>query len=98
MQLRLCGVDTSRNSTGLYSVTRSETSKANDKVIEAKRSESFDNDVFFDIEAKRTHPIVGKSISKRSEVVYINEIKNRSEANTFDGLKIYFEAKRIFLY
>jgi hypothetical protein len=50
MQLRLCGVDTSRNSTGLYS---SETSKANVKVIEAKRSESFDNDVFFDIEASK---------------------------------------------
>ncbi len=95
MQLRLCGVDTSRNSTGLYS---SETSKANDKVIEAKRSESFDNDVFFDIEAKRTHSIVGKFISKQSEAVYINELKKRSEANTFDNLKIYFEAKRTFFY
>jgi hypothetical protein len=37
MQLRLYGVDTSRNSTGLYS---SETSKANDKVIEAKAKAS----------------------------------------------------------
>jgi hypothetical protein len=98
MQLRLCGVDTSRNSTGLYSVTRSETSKANDKVIEGKRSESFDNDVFFDNEAKRTRSIVGKFLSKRSEAVYINELKNRSEVNTFDSLKIYFEAKRTFLY
>jgi hypothetical protein len=90
VRLRLCGVDTSRNSTGIYS---SETSKANDKVIEAKRSESFDNDVFFDIKAKRTRSIVGKSISKRSEAVYINGLKNRSAANTFDSLKIYFETK-----
>ena len=59
-----------------------------------KRSEGFDNDVFFDIEAKRTHSIVGKFISKRSEHVYIKEFKNRSEANTFDSVKIYFEAKR----
>jgi hypothetical protein len=62
--------------------------------IEAKRSERFDNDVFFDIEAKRTHSIVEQFISKRSEHVYIKELKNRSEANTFDSLKIYFEAKR----
>ena len=44
----------------------------------SKRSEaikSFDNDVFFDIEAKRTHSIVGKFISKRSEHVYIKELK-----------------------
>jgi hypothetical protein len=90
-----------------------------------KRSESFDNDVFFDIEAKRTclivgkfiskrsehvyikefkieakrtHSIVRKFISKRSEHVYINELKNCSEENTFDSLKIYFEAKRTCLY
>ncbi len=52
-----------------------ETSKANVKGqrFEAKRSESFDNDVFFDIEAKRTRSIVGKFISKRSEHVYIKE-------------------------
>jgi hypothetical protein len=78
MQLRLCGVDTSRNSIGLYC---SETSKANDKVIEvkrseAKRSESFDNVVFF----KRTRSTVGKFILKRNEAVYIIELKNRSEA------------------
>jgi hypothetical protein len=45
-----CSVDTSRNCTGLYSV--------NDKVIDAKRSESFENVVFFNIEAKRTRSIV----------------------------------------
>ncbi len=50
----------------------------------SKRSKSFDNDVFFDIEAKRTHSIVGKFISKRSKAVYN---KNRSEANTLDSLK-----------
>jgi hypothetical protein len=63
-----------------------------------KRSEGFDNDVFFDIEAKRTHLIVGKFISKRSEHVFIKEFKNRSEANKFDSVKIYFEAKRTSLY
>jgi hypothetical protein len=42
----------------------------------SKRSEaieSFDNDVFFDIEAKRTLSIVRKFISKRSEHVFIKE-------------------------
>ncbi len=91
MQLRLCGVDTSRNSTGLYSVTRSETSKENDKVIEAKRK--LHNDVFFYIEAKRTRSIVGKFLSKRSEAVYINELKNRSEAK-FILMNLKIEAKR----
>jgi hypothetical protein len=63
-----------------------------------KRSEGFVNDVFFDIEAKRTRSIVGKFISKRSEHVYIEEFKNRSEANTFDSVKIYFEAKQTCVY
>jgi hypothetical protein len=67
MQLRLCGVDTSRNSTGLYSVTRLETSKANDKVIEARRKLRLD--VFFDIEVKRTQSIIGKFLLKRSKAV-----------------------------
>jgi hypothetical protein len=57
-----------------------------------KRSEGFDNDVFFEMEAKRTRSIVGKFISKRSEHVFIKEFKNQSEANTFDSVKIYFEA------
>jgi hypothetical protein len=82
---------------------RSETSKANDKGIEekrseAKRSESFKNDVFFDIKAKRTRSMVWKFISKRSKHFYIKELKNLSEANRFDSLKIYFEAKRTLLY
>jgi hypothetical protein len=46
----------------------------------------------FKIEAKRTRSIVSKFIAKRSEHVYINELKNRSEANTLDSFKIYFEA------
>jgi hypothetical protein len=60
--------------------TRPETSKANVKVffIETKRSESFNNDVFFYNEAKQTRSIVGKFISKRSEHVYIKEFKNQS--------------------
>jgi hypothetical protein len=68
-------------------------------VIEAKRSESFHNDVFFDIEEKRKRSIVGlKFILKRSEHVYIKEFKNRSEANTFDSWKLYCEAKRTYSY
>ncbi len=42
----------------------------------SKRSEaieSFNNDVFFDIEAKRTLSIVWKFILKQSEHVYIKE-------------------------
>jgi hypothetical protein len=46
----------------------------------SKRSESFDNDFFFDFEAKRTCSIVRKLISKRSELVYIKEFNYRSEA------------------
>ncbi len=53
---------------------------SNGNGIEAKRSESFDNDVFFGIEAKRTRSIVRKLISKRSELVYIKEFNHRSEA------------------
>ncbi len=44
------------------------------------RSESFDNDVFFDIEAKRTLSIVLKFISKQSDHVFIKEFKYPSEA------------------
>ncbi len=91
----LCSADTSRCSSGpVADISRSSTLQyINDKWL-SKRSESFDNYVFFDIEAKRTRSIVGKFISKRSEHVYIKEFKNRSEANTFDSLNIYFEAKR----
>ena len=46
---------------------------------EAKRSESFDNDVFFDIEAKRTCSKVGKFISKRSEHLYIKDLKIKAK-------------------
>ena len=49
-------------------------------------------------EPKRTCSIVEKIISKRSEHVYIEEFKNLSEANTFDSVKIYFEAKRTCVY
>ena len=49
-------------------------------------------------EAKRTCLLGEKIISKRSEHVYLEEFKNRSEANTFVSLKINFEAKRTCLY
>ncbi len=71
---------------------------SNGNASETKASESFDNGVSFAIEAKRTRSIVRKFISKRSEHAYIKEFKNRSEANTFDSLIIYFEAKRTCLY
>ncbi len=63
----------------------------------SKRSdaiESFYNDVFFDIEAKRTRSIVWKLISKRSEHVYIREFKYRSEANMFLLKNLNIKAKR----
>ncbi len=63
----------------------------------SKRSdaiESFYNDVFFDIEAKRTHSIVWKLISKRSEHVYIREFKYRSEANMFILKNLNTKAKQ----
>ncbi len=69
--------------------TRSETAKAPMEILKrgtlmamvATRSESFDNDFFFDIEAKRTRSIVRKLISKQSELVYIKEFNYRSEAS-----------------
>ena len=64
--------------------------------IEAKRSKLMLN--CESSEAKETCSIVEKVISKRSEHVYIEEFKYRSEANTFVSSKIYFEAKRTCLY
>jgi hypothetical protein len=49
-------------------------------------------------EAKRTCSKVLKIVLKRSEHVYIKEIKYRSEANAFDSLKIYFKEKRTCIY
>ncbi len=40
---------------------------SNGNASETKANESFDNGVFFDIEAKRTPSIVRKLFSKRSE-------------------------------
>ena len=81
---------------------------SNGNASETKANESFDNGVFFDIEAKRTPSTVRKLFSKRSE--HIRQNKNyfrseanmsdnkkiifRSEANTLDRKKIIFEAKR----
>ena len=59
----------------------------------ATRSESFDNDFFFDIEAKRTRSIVGKFISKRSEHVYIKDFKIEVKQTRSNSLELYFEAK-----
>ena len=54
-------------------------SLSNGNASKTKVNESFDNGVFFDIEAKRTPSIVSKLFSKRK--------------NTLDRKKIIFEAK-----
>ena len=64
--------------------------------IEAKRSKLMLN--CESSKAKRICSIVEKIILKRSEHVYIEEFKYRSEANRFVTSKIYFEAKRTCLY
>ncbi len=64
---------------------------SNGNASETKANESFDNGVFFDIEAKRTPSIVNKLFSKRSEHISLNNF--RSEANTFDNKTIVFKAK-----
>ncbi len=45
-------------------------------------------------EAKQTCLIVEKIISKRSEHVYIEEFKYRSEANTFDSDFVFKKRKK----
>ncbi len=58
-----------------------------------KANESFDNGVFFYIEAKLTPSIVSKLFSKRSEHISKNKNYYRSEANTFDSKNTVFKAK-----
>ncbi len=67
---------------------------SNGNASETKANESFDDGVFFDIEAKRTPSIVNKLFSKLSENISLNKNYFRSEANTLDRKKIIFEAKR----
>jgi hypothetical protein len=57
-----------------------------------KRSESFDNDVFFDIEAKRKRSITGKFISKRSEHFILKNLT--IEAKRTDSIVRKFISKR----
>ena len=59
--------------------------------IEAKRSKLMLN--CESSEAKRTCSIVEKIISKRSEHVYIEEFKYRSEVNTFVSSKNSFRSE-----
>ncbi len=63
---------------------------SNGNASETKANESFDNGVFFDIEAKRTPSLVSKLFSKRSEHIRQNKNYFRSEANTFDGKTTVF--------
>jgi hypothetical protein len=46
-------------------------------------------------EAKRTCSIGEKIISKRSEHVYIEEFKYRSEANSFDSDFVFKKRKKV---
>ncbi len=68
-------------------------STSNGNASETKANESFDNGVFFDIEAKRTPSIVSKLFSKRSEHIRKNENYFRSEANKFESKTTVFKAK-----
>jgi len=61
------------------------TTTSNGNASETKANESFDNGVFFDIEAKRTPSIESKLFSKRSEHIRKNENYFQSEENTFDS-------------
>ncbi len=63
----------------------------------SKPSEAKPSLIMFSSISKRTFDS-WKIYSKRSEHVYIKEFKKRSEANTFDSMNIYFEAKRTCLY
>ncbi len=66
---------------------------SNGNASEMKANESFDNGVFFDIEAKRTPSIVNKLFLKRSEHISLNKNYFRSEANTFDSKTTVFKTK-----
>ena len=66
----------------------------NGNASETKANESFDNGVFFDIEAKRTPSLVSELFLKRSEHIRSNKNYFRSKANTFDIKKTVFKAKR----
>jgi hypothetical protein len=61
------GIVTGVNNTGNNLMPVTETSNGN--ASETKANESFDNGVFFDIEAKRTPSIVITLFSKRSEQI-----------------------------
>jgi hypothetical protein len=65
---------------------------SNGNASETKANESFDNGVFFDIEAKRTPSIVSKLFSKQSEHIR-NENYFQSKANTFDSKTTVFKEK-----
>ncbi len=66
---------------------------SNGNASETKANESFDNGVFFDIEAKRTPSIVNKLFLKRSEHISLNKNYFRSEVNTFESKTTVFKAK-----
>ncbi len=68
-------------------------SLSNGNASETKVNKSFDNGVFFDIQAKRTPSIVSKLFSKRSEHIRQKENYFRSEANTLDRKKIICQAQ-----
>ncbi len=87
----------------MYTIYTSET--------KAKSNESFYNDVFFDIEVKRTPSIISKLFSKRSEHFWKNKkifkakltrsiVRNyfKSEVNTSDNTQIIFRSEANTIY
>ncbi len=69
---------------------------SNDNDIETKANESFDNGLFFDIEAKQTHLIVRKLFMLRSEPISFKNLAYRSKAKHVNRKLKYesCEAKR----
>ncbi len=61
------GTVSNKYGSGNISLVRKPGWFSNGNASETKANESFDNGVFFDIEAKRTPSIVSKLFSKRSE-------------------------------
>jgi hypothetical protein len=66
---------------------------SNGNASKTKANESFDNGVFFDIEAKRTPSIVSKLFLKRREHIRLTKNYFRSEANMFDSKTTVFKAE-----
>jgi hypothetical protein len=78
--------------------TRPETSKAQSKVIEAQRSKSFDNDVFFYIEAKRTHSIIRNLFRTEANMFILKNSKIEAKQTRWIVVKfIWKRSKYVYI-